>query len=141
MTRRRGPPIPPRPDLVRRPAAAFGWLDASLLHDGSLARLGPHAVAVLVLLALAADRRGASYYGRARMAERLGVTRAEVDAALDRLLELGFVELRPWRPGGADGVWQLMPVPQDSNREPPRTRRPTSAAEMLRQLGFGPPET
>ena len=29
----RAAPVPPRPDLVRRPRGAFGWLDAALLHD------------------------------------------------------------------------------------------------------------
>lgn len=52
---RRPPPAPPRPDLQRRPIGAFGWLQAELLHDGWLAEVGPHAVAVLVLLATAAD--------------------------------------------------------------------------------------
>ena len=60
-------PEPPRPELVRRPTGGLGWLPAALLHEGWLARLGPDAAAVLLLLALAADRYGASFYGRARM--------------------------------------------------------------------------
>jgi hypothetical protein len=67
-------PRPPRPDLVRQPAGAFGWLDAHLLHEGWLARLGVDATAVLLLLALAADRHGASYFGRRRMADALGLS-------------------------------------------------------------------
>jgi len=136
---RRPPPTPPRPDLVRRPSGAFGWLDARLLHDHWLAELGPQAVAVLVLLALAADRRGASYYGRARIAERLGMSRADVDSALDRLRDARLVELRPWRPGCVDGVWQLMPV--EPRCSPARSGRTLSAAELLRALGFAPPST
>src|SRR5690606_13412452 len=69
-------PEPPRTDLIRRPSGAFGWLDAELLHAGWLARLGPEGTAALTLLALAADARGVSFYGRSRMAERLGLTRA-----------------------------------------------------------------
>lgn len=65
---RRPPPVPPRPELLRRPEGAFGWLDATLLHDGWLAEVGPHAAAAMLLLALAADRRGASFFGRSRMA-------------------------------------------------------------------------
>ena len=70
------PPVPPRPELERRPRGPFGWIEAELLHDGWLAEIGPNAVATLVLLALAADRRGASFYGRTRMAVALGISSA-----------------------------------------------------------------
>lgn len=109
---------------MRRPEGAFGWLDARLLHEGRLARLGPDAVTLLVLLALAADRRGASFYGRGRMTQMLGLTRGALDAALDLLCAEGLLVHRPWRPGHLDGVWQLLPVPGG----PPRSReRPTGA--------------
>lgn len=134
---RRPPPVPPRPDLERRPEGAFGWLDAALLHDGWLAEAGPHAAAVLVLLALAADRRGASFFGRGRMAEVLRMSRHEVDHALQRLVDLGLVALRPWRSSGVDGVWQLLPVPR--RLEQARAGRVLSVAELLRGLGFQAP--
>ncbi len=108
MTRR---VTPPRPDLIRRPDGRFGWLEDRLLRDGWLQRLGPEAVGVLVLLALAADRNGCSFYGRQRMAEALGLRRHNVDAALARLLQLRLVAHRPWHTGDADGVWQLLPLP------------------------------
>lgn len=104
-------PSPPRPDLVRQPTSAFGWLDARLLHERWLSRVGPDATAVLVLLSLAADRHGASYYGRDRMASLLGLDRGALDRALARLLEFGLVTQRPWRVGCVDGVWQLLPLP------------------------------
>jgi len=104
-------PEPPRPNLERRPTGAFGWLDARLLHEGWLARLGPEATSVLVLLALAADRRGASYYGREKMGCMTGIERRQVDQALDALRAAGLVDQRPWRHGHADGVWQLLPLP------------------------------
>lgn len=107
----RPPPAPPRPDLVRRPPGAFGWLDARLLHEGWLAHLGPDATSVLVLLALAADHRGASFFGRAHMSARLALARPALDRALDRLLATGLVLQRPWRAGDPDGVWQLLPLP------------------------------
>jgi len=130
----RRPPKPPHPDLVRRPAAPFGWLEAHLLHDRWLARLGPDAIAVLLLLALAADRRGASFYSRGRMGDALGLSMAAVDHALERLLELRLVAVRPWRPGGRDGVWQLLAVARRSAAA--RAGRVTHVAELLRSLGF-----
>jgi hypothetical protein len=101
---------------VRRPGCAFGWLDARVLHDGWLVRLGPEATVVLLFLALVADRQGASFYGREKMAVQLGLARAAVDRALDRLLLLELVDHRPWRAGLLDGVWQLLPVPPASPR-------------------------
>ena len=139
MTRRLPPPLPPRPEQERRPKGAFGWLEAELLHHGWLAEVGPRAAATLVLLAIAADRRGVSFFGRDRMATALGMSLHEVDEALQRLLDAGLVAHRPWRAGVRDGVWQLLPLPL--RRMPERAQRPLTAGEVLRSLGFAGPGT
>ena len=108
---KRDPPRPPRPEQVRKPTGSFGWLDARLLHDRWLDRLGPERIAVLTLLALAADRTGSSFYRRDSMALALGMPRADLDEALKRLLELELVDHRPWSAAHIDGVWQLLPLP------------------------------
>jgi len=126
-------PQPPRPELVRRPTGAFGWLDARLLHEDWLGRLGPEAVAVLTLFALAADRHGASFYGRERIGQALALSRSRVDQALTRLLQLELVALRPWRAGLPDGVWQLLPLPASRVA---RGGGPVSIAAILAQLGL-----
>lgn len=133
---KRPPPTPPYPDLVRKPKGRFGWLEDRLLHDRWLAELGPDATAVLVFLALAANRQGASFYGRDRIASALGMNRPAVDAALHRLRDLRLVALRPWRSGVEDGVWQLLPVPEleEPSRGPAGDAQ--SAAEILASLGF-----
>lgn len=45
---RHADPVPPRPQLERRPRGSFGWsrscLEAELLHGGWLTDLGPNAV-------------------------------------------------------------------------------------------------
>ncbi len=86
-----------------------------------------------MLLALAADRRGASFYGRERMGQALGLTRPRVDRALARLLELKLVAHRPWRAGLPDGVWQLLPLSASTTA---RGGGPTSIAQILAQLGI-----
>jgi hypothetical protein len=129
-------PVPPCPDLVRRPDAPFGWLEAHLLHDRWLARIGPDGTAVLLLLALAADRHGASFFSRARMADALGIDCDRVDLALNRLRELRLVALRPWRPGIRDGVWQILPL--EKLHTPPRDGKTMPVAELLRSLGLAP---
>ncbi len=136
MTRQ--PPTPPHPDMVRRPRGSFGWIEDRMLRDGWLARLGVDAVSVLVLLVLAADRRGASFYSRDRMATALGLDRARVDAALQKLLDHRLVDMRPWGPGHRDGVWQITPLPE-SQRDDDRSRRTMQAADVLRLLGFADP--
>ena len=108
MTRER--PTPPRPDVYRKPPRSFGWLDARLLHDGWLLELQPEAVAVMTLLAIAADEHGSSFYLRETMVATLALPRRVLDDCLERLLDLGLVAHRPWSPGHADGVWQLLPL-------------------------------
>jgi hypothetical protein len=127
-------PKPPHPEIARRPCGPFGWIDDRMLSDGWLARVGADAVAVLVLLVLAADRRGASFYGRDRMAAALGLDRCRVDAALEQLLDHRLVAMRPWRPGHRDGVWQLLPVPQPAKHD--RSGDTMPVADILRQLGI-----
>lgn len=126
-------PIPPRPDLIRRPGESFGWLETRMLHEGILADLGPQATAVLTLLALAADQNGASYYGRGRMGAMLGMDLASVSRALAKLRERSLATFRPWRPRLKDGVWQLLPLP-NTNRQ--RQGKCLRVDEILRQLGL-----
>ena len=90
-----------------------------------------------MLLALAADRRGVSFFSRERMAAVLGMSRHEVGLALQRLLDAELVAHRPWRVGGGDGVWQLLP-PRDW-QEPVRSQQALYAADVLRSLGFYSP--
>lgn len=109
---------PPHPDLVRMPTQRFGWIDARMLHDGWFAKLGADAVAVMSLLAIAADRRGASFYNRERMAKELSMNVDQIDTALERLQQLSLVALNPWKRGAENGVWQLLPVP--ARERPPQ---------------------
>ena len=131
-------PAPPRPELVRQPTGGFGWLDQRLLHERWLAQVGPNATALLVLLALAADRHGASFFSRERMSSALGMNRHELDDALRSLQQAGLLAHRPWRSGHQDGVWQLLPVPDRNHRHEPRVGRVVHFADALAALGLIP---
>jgi hypothetical protein len=134
---------PPRPDLIRQPTGRFGWLEDRLLHDDWLARLGPEGTSVMVLLALASDRHGASFFSRERMAAKLGISRQDVDQALARMLEWNLVAQRPWRPGHPDGVWQLLPLPRLEKRkrggDAIRIGEALSIGNLCRSLGLTMP--
>lgn len=132
--RRKPTARPPRPDFIRKPTGRFGWLEDRLLHDGWLGRMGSEATSVLVLLALAADRHGSSFYSRRRMGEVLGMHRQQVDGALRRLLELRLVAQRPWRQGQPDGVWQIMPLPHAPKE--PRGGDVHCVGDILESLGL-----
>lgn len=131
MTRK--PPVAPRPEQIRRPSGGFGWLEDRLLHHGWLSDLGPDATAVLVLLALAADRRGASFYGRGRMASLLGLDIHRVDNALQKLTDFRLVTMRPWKQGSKDGVWQLLPIPSSQHT---RDGGSMEIGQILTRLGM-----
>ena len=131
---KRPPPLPPYPSLRRRPGGGFGWLESRLLHEGTLAELGPEAVSVLVLLSLAANPQGASWYGRERMAALLGMSREKVDGALEKLLKKKLVAFRPWKRDPLNGVWQLLPLPPS----PGRKTYVLPIQEILRSLGLQP---
>jgi hypothetical protein len=137
------PTVPPRPDLIRQPTGRFGWLEDRLLHDDWLARLGSEGTSVMVLLALASDRHGASFFSRERMAAKLGISRQDVDQALARMLKWNLVAHRPWRPGHPDGVWQLLPVPPVEKRkrggDTIRIGQALSIADLCQSLGIDPP--
>ena len=130
-------PAPPKPNVVRKPAAGFGWLDARLLRERWLLDLGPDAIAILAFLALAADRDGVSYDARDRIAVEVGIDVPRLDRGLQALLDAELIAHRPWRKGRRDGVWQILPVPRRNDAT--SSRGTASAGDLLRELGFEPP--
>ncbi len=114
--------VVPCPDRVRAiHGRAFGWLEARLQREGWLALLGLDAVAVYALLCLAADRQGVSYYRRDSLARTFGVDFTQIDAALERLVDLNLVGFEPFHRDAVDGFHQVLSLPAG----PPRRRRRT----------------
>lgn len=104
--------VVPRPDRVRTlRGSPFGWIAAGLLRAGWLGVLSAEDVKTYVLLCLAADREGVSFYRRGRMASALALGDDGVDAALRRLVRFDLVAHRPFRPGAPDGFWQVLALP------------------------------
>ncbi len=66
------------------------------------------------------------------MCSVLGIGRDALDRSLARLLELGLVAHRPWRPDDPDGVWQLLPLPVPAKRGGDAA----SVADVLAGLGL-----
>ena len=128
-------PEPPFPALERRPQGRFGWLDDRLYREGWLAKIGSEGCAVMVLLSLLADRRGASFAGKETMARSLGLARHEVDQGLKRLLQLKLIAHKPWRPNHPDGVWQILPVPQPTRT--PSTNGPIKLGDVIADIEIG----
>ena len=104
--------VVPRPDRRRRLGqAGFGWIDARLRSHGWLELLSPTAIAVYAFLCLVADRDGVSWYRRDRIRHELGLTEAELQAALGRLRELELVAYQPFGRHASDGFHQVLGLP------------------------------
>lgn len=102
-----------------------------MLLEGWLKEMGSDACAVLILLAIAADKHGASFYGRTRMASMLGMDLCRIQEALSCLKDFGLVAMRPWRYGHEEGVWQLLPVPE---RKQIRSDNTQAISEILEEM-------
>lgn len=116
--RKQSQPIVPIPERTRRIAGTpFGWIDARVLRDGWFRLLTPEAISVYTFLCVAANREGVSYYRRDRIGHELGLSEAEVHAALARLVALDLAAYRPFHQHAADGFHQVLSLRADA---PPR---------------------
>lgn len=106
--------VVPRPDRIRRlgGAGGFGWLDARLVRERWLERLGSEELAVYVFLCLVADRQGVSWYRRDRIREALGLGERAVWEALDRLEQLDLVAYQPFHRHASEGFRQVLDLPE-----------------------------
>ena len=104
--------VVPRPDRVRRIERSFGWLDHRLLREGHLQRLTLEDLGVYVFLVLAADKHGSSFYNHEKICLHLGLSWEQFREARDRLLEGDLIAFEPFRPGSANGWYQVLPLPK-----------------------------
>lgn len=109
-----------RPERLRRVERPFGWLPCRLLQGDLLRQMSVPAKLLYMHLALAADRRGLSYWGDQRICHHLGISAAELQQARSQLVELDLIAF--------DGrVYQLLSLPEKDTSKPlrPGQRRPS----------------
>lgn len=95
----REPLAPPRPV-----PQGFGWIDRRFLRDGHLRLRTRNALSLYLLLVLAADSRGVSFYGDRLVRHLLGLGAEELESAREELVGAGLVA---WsRP-----IYQVLSIP------------------------------
>ena len=72
-------------------AAPFSWIDQRLVRDGHIARCGPQALALYLLLVTVADAQGLSYYSDKTAARLLSLNEAQLREARCSLLAAGLI--------------------------------------------------
>lgn len=104
------PPRVPQPHRVRKIAGSFGWVDHRLLRAGHLRTLTPDDMSLYLFLVLAANRDGVSFYRKDKIADALGVSWEQVEAARRRLVARNLVAFEPFGPHEVDGFYQILPL-------------------------------
>jgi hypothetical protein len=85
------PVNPLRPERVRSVEKPFAWLPFRLLTEGHLANLSDQAKLLYLLLCLAADRNGLSFYGDKRILSYFQLDPGELHLARRELIEKDLV--------------------------------------------------
>jgi hypothetical protein len=74
------------PELRRKFAPPFAWVDRRLLFDGFVDTLAPEETVLYFFLVLAADNEGLSFYGYEKICERSNLTLEQYISARDGLI-------------------------------------------------------
>lgn len=107
---------PPRPDRLRMVEKPFGWLPCRLLTHGTLNAMSPDERQLYLLLALASDRSGLSYWGERRIQDTLGCTQVQLFGAREALLARDLIAYD-------GGTYQLLSWPTHPSPQYTATRR------------------
>ena len=98
-------------DRIRRLPAQFEPLDRRLLYEKHLCGMTHEQIALYVLLALASDREGLSYYSDARITHLLRISEHELRRTRQGLIHKQFLLYR--KP-----MFQLLDLPQGPKQDP-----------------------
>lgn len=111
------PPKLLRPDRLRTLERPFAWLPCRLLQGDLLRAMSTQAKLLYLHLALAADRRGLSYWGDRRIQHLLGIGANDLDQARQQLIELDLLAF--------DGrTYQLLSLPPEAPPTPAMSPEP-----------------
>ena len=84
--------------------SGFGWVDHRLLRDGHLRACSTHALALYLLLVLAADGQGISFYGDRLVKNLLGLSTEQLADARACLVRTGLIAYEA-------PLYQLLEIP------------------------------
>lgn len=94
-----------RPDRLRTIERPFAWLPCRLLTSDLLRTMSTHTKLLYLHLALAADRRGLSFWGDRRIQQLVGLAADELHQAREQLVDLDLLAF--------DGhTYQLLSLPK-----------------------------
>jgi len=117
-----------RPDRLRRIERPFAWLPCRLLTEGWLGSLSIPANLLNLLLSLASDRQGLSYFGDPRICAELSLCQDELHSARQELINRDMLAF--------DGrIYQLLPLPRRM-----AVHRPKQPAPEAQGRGAAGPE-
>lgn len=94
----------PAPCRLRRVPNGFGWADHRLLRDGHLRLCTPDAMALYLLLVLASDAEGVSFYGDRLACGVLGLSMERLRLARENLVSANLVAFDP-------PIYQVLEIP------------------------------
>jgi hypothetical protein len=117
-----------RTDRIRTVERPFGWVPCRMLTNGTIASMSPDERQLYLVLALAADRQGISFYGDKRIGRILGCNQHELQLARHALMARELLAY--------DGAtYQLLALPSDVDstpsafpNPPPTAGTPTNSA-------------
>lgn len=118
------------PERLRHVPHRFSWIDQRLVRDGHIARCGPQALALYLLLVTVADAQGLSYYSDKTAARLLSLNEAELREARRSLLAVGLIAYE-------SPLYQVLSLePTSASEQPPvaRTDQTLSLSAILRQM-------
>lgn len=116
------------PERARRiPKGNFSWVDQRLLFEGYLARCDPSALSLYLLLVVAGDAQGLSYYSDRKVAELLSLDLHTLELARKTLQRAGLIAYQ--RP-----LYQLLSLEEKKTPAARTAGAPQSLADILRAI-------
>ena len=98
------------PSRIRTLPVQFEPLDRRLLYEKHLCWMSHEQIALYVMLALASDREGLSYYSDARITQILKISECELHQAREGLRHKEFLLYRT-------PIYQLLDLPEGPKRD------------------------